>query len=232
MQLRGVANFSSKRLIFGALLEREVTGQGRWVHTSLLESMISVMDFQAARYTVAGEVPSQAGNDHPRLAPMGAFETADGMVNIAASSDKMFHDFCKILSAEHLIQNPKFADSRNRFLNRKDLNLEINEITRTLDTAFLVEKLNEAGCPCGPINTIDQTFADPQVQHLEVSKPADHPSMGEIGLIKTPINMPDIPEANNIRRVAPKLGEHTAEILAEYGFSPADIKGLKKSGVV
>ena len=158
-----------------ALLDREVTGQGRWVHTSLLESMINMMDFQAARWTVAKDVPQQAGNDHPTMSPMGVFEAADGKVNIAAGSPKMFRNFCEVLNAPHLLENPNYSNNHQRVLHRQELSREINEITGKIPMEVLVEKLNGVGCPCGPINSIDQAFADPQVRHLEISKPLDHP---------------------------------------------------------
>ncbi len=215
-----------------ALLDREITGKGRWVHTSLLESMISMMDFQAARWTVAKDVPPQAGNDHPTQSPMGVFDAADGKVNIAASSEKMFRNFCNALNAPHLLENPVYSNNKNRALHREELNREINEITSKIPQADLVEKLNDVGCPCGSINSIDQAFADPQVQHLEISKPVDHPELGRIGLIRMPINMPDIPDALEIRKRAPELGEHSDEILVEFGYNDEEIARLRKEGVI
>jgi formyl-CoA transferase len=215
-----------------ALLDREVTGKGRWVHTSLLESMINMMDFQAARWTVAKDIPPQVGNDHPTQSPMGVFEAADGKVNIAASSPKMFRNFCGVLNAPHLLENPNYSHNNNRALHREELNREINDITGKIPMATLVEKLNEVGCPCGPINSIDKAFADPQVQHLEISKPAEHPHLGRIGLIRTPINMPDIPGALEIRQPAPELGEHSDEVLAELGYSEEEIANFREAGVI
>jgi formyl-CoA transferase len=215
-----------------ALLDREVTGKGRWVHTSLLESMISLMDFQAARWTVAEEVPPQVGNNHPTQSPMGVFNAADGQVNIAASSEKMFPNFCKALNASHLLENPNYSNNNGRALHREELNREINEITSQIPRAALVEKLNEVGCPCGPINSIDQAFADPQVQHLGISKPVDHPNFGRIGLVRMPINMPDIPNALEIREPAPELGGNTDEVLAEFGYSKEEIAGFREAGVI
>jgi len=215
-----------------ALLDREVTGEGRWVHTSLLESMIAMMDFQAARWTVAKDVPPQVGNYHPTFVPMGTFDAADGKVNIAASSGKMFRNFCTVLNATHLLENPDYADSQKRVKNREALNREVNEITSQFSRDDLVEKLNEVGCPCGPIYRVDQAFADHQVQFLEMSKPVDHPKLGGIGLVRMPINMPDIPNAHEIRRPAPELGENADEILAAYGYSESEISDLRNKGIV
>jgi crotonobetainyl-CoA:carnitine CoA-transferase CaiB-like acyl-CoA transferase len=215
-----------------ALLDREVTGQGRWVHTSLLESMINMIDFQAARWTVAKDVPPQAGNNHPTMSPMGVFDAADGQVNIAASSPKMFRNFCQVLNAPHLLENPDYSNNYQRAIHREALSREINEITGKIPMEVLVEKLNEVGCPCGPINRIDQAFADPQVQHLEISKPLDHPGLGPIGLIRTPINMPDIPGASEIRQAAPELGQHSHEVLAELGYDEVEISGFREAGII
>jgi crotonobetainyl-CoA:carnitine CoA-transferase CaiB-like acyl-CoA transferase len=215
-----------------ALLDREVTGKGRWVHTSLIESLLSMMDFQAARWTVAKDIPPQAGNDHPTRSPMGAFDAADGKVNIAAFSEKMFRNFCKALNANHLLENPNYSSGGSRALHRDRLNREINEITSQLPKDVLVEKLNEVGCPCGPINRIDQAFSDPQVKHLEISKPVDHPDLGRIGLIRMPINMPDIPDALEIRRLAPEAGEHSNEVLTELGYNEEEIASFRSEGVI
>ncbi len=215
-----------------ALLDREVTGKGRWVHTSLLESMINMMDFQAARWTVAKDVPPQVGNNHPTMSPMGVFDAADGKVNIAASSPKMFGNFCEVLNAPHLLENPNYSNNYRRVLHREELSLEINEITGKIPMDILVEKLNGVGCPCGPIKSIDQAFADPQVQHLEISKPLDHPGLGPIGLLRTPINMPDIPGASEIRQPAPELGQHSDEVLAELGYDEEEISGFREAGII
>lgn len=217
--------------ILAALLDREFTGKGRWVHTSLLEGLISLMDFQAARWTVSREIPPQAGNDHPTASPMGVFDAADGKVNIAASSEKMFRNFCQALNAGHLAENPNYATSVKRAQNRKDLNREINEITGKIAMVELVEKLNNAGCPCGPIYSIDQTFADPQVQHLEISKVVEHSQLGSIGLVRMPVNMSDLPRANEIRRPSPEPGEHNEEVLKEFGYTKEEIERLKETGV-
>jgi crotonobetainyl-CoA:carnitine CoA-transferase CaiB-like acyl-CoA transferase len=215
-----------------ALLDREVSGRGRWVHTSLLESIIAMMDFQAARWTAAKDVPSQAGNNHPTFAPMGVYDAADAKVNLAASSNKMFQNFCKALGATHLMENPDYVGSRNRSRNRSSLNRDINAVTSQLSQAELVEKLNAAGCPCGPIYRINQTFQDPQVKHLEIAKQVSHPTMGTIGLIRNPINMPDLKDASEIRHRAPTLGEHSQEVLVELGMTESEISKLRQAGAI
>ncbi len=134
-----------------ALLHRELTGEGQWVHTSLLESMLSKIDFQGARYTMNHEVPEQQGNDHPVAVPMGTFQSKDGLVNIAASSGKMFANFCKVTGAEHILENPAFADPSERRKHKAELKQEVNAASRKFTTAELVEKLNAVGVPCGPI---------------------------------------------------------------------------------
>jgi len=218
--------------ILMALLDREVSGKGQWVHTSLLESLVSMMDFQAARYTVAGDVPPQVGNDHPTFSPMGTYDASDGKINLAASSNKMFKSFCLALNAERLLEDPDYAGGRQRSRNREALNKDINAVTSRFTRKELVERLNAAGCPCGPIYSIDQTFGDPQVRHLGISQTVDHPDMGNIGLIRNPLNMPDTGNGGEIRRLAPRNGEHTEEILAAHGYTRTDIDSLKASGAI
>ena len=159
-----------------ALIEREISGEGQWVHTSLLEAQIFMLDFQASRWLMAGEVAKQAGNDHPTGIPTGLFPTADGQINIAASGDNMFRRFCEAADAMALLDDPDYATGAARSKNRKALNERISEITKKRPSAYWVELMNEVGVPCGPLYTIDQTFADPQVQHLEMARPIDHPS--------------------------------------------------------
>src|SRR4249919_1012785 len=154
-----------------ALLERDVSGEGQWVTTSLLQAKISMLDFQAARWTVAGDVPGQAGNDHPTGIPTGVFPTSDGHINIAASGQHIYERCCKALGAESLIKDPDYANGALRSKNRKRLNAELGEFTKRYTSAALVDKLNAAGVPSGPIYSVDQTFKDPQVQHLGMAVP-------------------------------------------------------------
>jgi len=215
-----------------ALLHRELTGEGQWVHTSLLESMLCKLDFQAARYTMNGEVAQQEGNNHPTLSPMGVFDTADGQVNMAASTDKMFKAFCQAMDADELGENPDYQSTEGRLRNRDSLWQKVNKLTRQFPTMELVNKLNGAGIPCGPINSIDQAFADQQVKHLAMTKLASHKELGEFELLRSPINLSNYSHESKFERPGPELGEHSVEILQELNYSDDQIERLLHSGVV
>jgi crotonobetainyl-CoA:carnitine CoA-transferase CaiB-like acyl-CoA transferase len=215
-----------------ALLDREVTGEGQWVHTSLLEAMIQMLDFQASRWTIAGEVAPQAGNDHPTGIPTGVFPTADGHINIAAAGDGLYARLCRALEAENLIDDPEFASGPARSKNRNKLNAILGEITRARPSQHWIDLLNEAGVPCGPIYSIDQVFADPQVKHLKMARPVDHPTLGEINLVGQALNMTRVPEPERIPRPTPELGQHTDEVLREAGYDDDAIARLRAAGAV
>ena len=210
--------------IFTALLERAVSGEGQWVHTSLLEAQIAMLDFQAARWTIGNEVPPQAGNNHPTGIPTGVFETSDGHINIAASGDHIYQRFCHALQAPELLSDERFSTGKARYRHRDELNEVIAGYTVANTSAHWVAILNHAGVPCGPIYSIDQTFADPQVQHLEMTQPLTHPTLGEVRVIDQPVNMSRTPP--RMRRPAPECGEHTQEVLREFGFSLDEINHL------
>jgi formyl-CoA transferase len=212
-----------------ALLEREHSGEGQWVNTSLLQALIAMLDFQAARWLIAHEVPPQAGNDHPTAIPTGVFRTADGHINIAASG-KLYERLCKALGAPELFTHPDFSEYRLRSKNRIALNAEIEKHTVKRTSAEWIEHLNEAGVPCGPIYTIDKMFADPQVQTLGMAQPLVHPQLGRQEVIGQGVNLSRTPA--QMRRHAPDSGEHTREILEQFGYDAAAIEDLKKRGVV
>jgi len=212
-----------------ALLEREHSGEGQWVNTSLLQALIAMLDFQAARWLIAHEVPPQAGNDHPTAIPTGVFKTADGYINIAASG-KLYERLCKALGAPELFTHPDFSEYRLRSKNRIALNAEIGKHTVKRTSAEWIDLLNEAGVPCGPIYTIDKMFADPQVQTLGMAQPVVHPQLGRQELVGQGVNLSRTPA--QLRKHAPDSGEHTREILEQFGYDAAAIDDLKKRGVV
>ena len=215
-----------------ALLEREVSGQGQWVHTSLLQSIISMMDFQAARYLKDGEVPKQAGNNHPTSIPTGVFPTADGHINIAASGTVLFERFCKALGVPEWIEDPRFNSFDTRKTNRDELNEKIGEVTSTKPSQYWVDLLNETGVPCGPIYNMKQVFDDPQVKHLGIATPMESPALGTVNIVGQPIVMERTPQPKKMRRPTPELGEHTDEVLTELGYSKEKIAELRAQDVI
>src|SRR5215470_5713854 len=188
--------------ILTALLEREKSKKGQEVQTSLLQSQIFMLDFQAARYLVKGEVAKQAGNNHPTSIPTGVFRTADGYINIATAGQKIWERCAEALEAPELVNRPEYANGPNRSKNRDALNAEINEITAKRPTAEWVERFNEAGVPCGPIYSIDQTFADPQVKHVGIAQPVKTRDKTPLTLVGQPVSLSRTPS----RLVAPPPG--------------------------
>ncbi len=216
--------------IMVALLEREVSGQGQWVHTSLLEAQIAMLDFQAARWLMAQEVPGQAGNNHPTAIPTGVYECSDGYLNIAAGGQSMFERLCTALDAKDIASNPDYVDDKARLKNRDQLNADISAYTKQKGCSEWIDHFNRTGVPCGPINTIDKVFEDPQVQHLGMAAPARSPALGELHLVGQAVNMSRAPR--EIRNAAPGRGEHTADILSALGYGAETIAEFREQGVV
>jgi len=213
-----------------ALHERERSGEGQWLHTSLLEAMVAMLDFQAARWTMCGDVAGQAGNDHPTMIPMGTFATEDGHVNLAAPSGRLWTQFCRATGLEDLLDDPAYATSAQRSERRGKLNARIAEVLERQPTAHWVKTMNEVGVPCGPVNRIDETFADPQVEHLGLAEAVGHATLGEVTIVRNALNLTRTP--HGLRSAAPEPGEHTAEVLAELGLGPDEIADLRARGVV
>jgi formyl-CoA transferase len=216
--------------ILVALLERERSGKGQWVHTSLLQAMVTMLDFQAARWLIAGEVPPQAGNDHPTVIPTGVFATADGHINIAASGQNMFRRLCEALGTERLLDDPRFKTAPDRSTNRKALAPELEKAFVTKKSAEWVELLNAKGVPSGPILDVKQVFENEQIQHLRMAVPVQHPALGEIRVQAPPVTLSRTPAS--VRTHAPDTGEHTDEILGELGFSGEQIAALRAEKVI
>lgn len=212
-----------------ALLNRERTGEGAWIQSSLLQAQVALLDFQAARWLIDGQAPGQAGNDHPTATPMGVYPTADGAMNIAATGDRMWRAFCEVIGRPDLPEDPRYATPRDRLANRPALNGLIREITTTRTAAAWTEALLAAGIPCGPINSIDQVFEDPQVAHLGLVGEVEHPTRGPLKVLNQPIHVSG--ETPTLRAPTPEAGEHTDEVLEALGFGPEDIAGLRARGV-
>lgn len=216
--------------ILTALLEREVSGEGQWVQSSLLTAQIALLDFQAARWLATGEVPKQAGNDHPTSIPTGVFPTADGNINIACAGEAIWRRLCDTLGLQPLTTDARFSNGGARSKNRVELNALIGDVTRGRSSSHWVEALNAAGVPCGPINAIDEVFADPQVQHLGMAQEVEEPAEGPKRLVGQPIRLSRTP--SRLRTASPQKGQHTSEILAELGFGEGEVAELKKDGIV
>lgn len=213
-----------------ALLEREESGEGQWVHTSLLQAQVWMMDFQAMRWLMNGEIPGQSGNDHPTSAPTGVFKTADGFMNIAAMGNDMFERLCKVIGAEPLLADERFKSVPLRGKNRPALNEALNEKTQAQTTAHWIDQMNKAGVPCGPILNMQETMEDPQVQHLGMAQSLEHPKLGEIKLVGQAVKFSRSPLRQF--KAAPERGEHNAEIFTGLGFSEVQLSDLKQEGVI
>ena len=213
-----------------ALYERQKSGKGQWVSVSLLEAQIAMLDFQAARYLMEREVAGQAGNDHPTMAPMGAFKTADGYINIASAGNAMWKRLCKALDLIKLVNNPDFKDDNSRVKNRKKLNNLLNTVLASDSSAVWIKKLNTVSVPCGPIYSIDEVFSDPQVKHAGMAQSVKHKKLGNINLVGQPVTLSRTP--SRLSTAAPEKGEHADEILKEYGYDPESIAKFKREGTV
>jgi crotonobetainyl-CoA:carnitine CoA-transferase CaiB-like acyl-CoA transferase len=218
--------------IMVALIDREATGKGQWVHTSLLESIIQMLDFQGARWLIKGEVAGQAGNNHPTGTPTGVFPTSDGHINIAAAGTNLFDRMNTAIGADDLAADERFRSGEGRTENRKELNVLIAGYTKGKTSDEWIEILNDAGVPCGPIYNIDQVFANEQVQHLGIAKTVNHKSLGTMNVVGQALNMTGTPQPDTLRMATPELGEHTDDVLAELGYGTDKIAALHNGDIV
>jgi crotonobetainyl-CoA:carnitine CoA-transferase CaiB-like acyl-CoA transferase len=215
--------------ILVALLERETSGRGQWLHTSLLESMVYMMDFQTSRYLIDGEVGVQAGNFHPTSIPTGVYKARDGYLNIAVFGSKIWERFCNILGAPEWIEDPRYHDKPSRSVNRDALNAEIEQRLAAHDRAHWIRQFNDGGVACGLINDMREVFEEPQIEHLGMVKTVVSQRLGTQRLVGQPIQLARTP--STIARAAPRRGEHTEEVLAELGLSPEQLARMKSTGV-
>jgi len=216
--------------ILTALHERERSGRGQWIYTSLIEAQIFMLDFQAARWTMNADLPVQEGNNHSMMTPMGAFKTSNGYINIAPLP-AMWRKCCQGLGAAHLADHPDYNTPEQRNAHRAQLVSAINVLTEARESEYWIETLNALGVPCGPIYTLDQTFADPQVRHLGIAQSVHADAIGhDITLIGQPIHMSR--STTRIADAAPGCGEHTEEILLDLGYQPEQIDALEERGII
>jgi crotonobetainyl-CoA:carnitine CoA-transferase CaiB-like acyl-CoA transferase len=216
--------------VMTALLERESSGRGQWVQSSLLQSGIALLDFQAARYLMKGEVPPQVGNDHPTSMPTSAYRTKDGYINVAASGEGMWQRLCRAIGREDMLEAEEFKGLQKRAENRAKLNAAINEALQKKTSAEWIEILNGASVPCGPIYSVDQVFADAQVRHLGAATTVEHPNLGRFEVLAQAAKLSRTPAT--VVAPTPEVGEHTDEILRELKYNAEEIDKLHKGGVV
>jgi len=212
--------------IMVALLEREVSGEGQWVNTSLLQAQIFMLDFQAARWLQMHEVAKQAGNNHPTSIPTGVFKTKDGHINIASTGQVMWERLCNALQALELIKHPDYATGALRSKNRDALNAEIDKRTVHKTSTEWIDVFNKIGVPCGPIYSIDEMFADEQVKHIGIAQAAKRPDGSEQVFVGQPVKLSRTP--SEIVATPPAQGQHTDEVLKEFGFADIEIAELHK----
>lgn len=213
-----------------ALLERAQSGRGQWIQTSLLQAQVFMLDFQAARFLMDGDIPTQAGNNHPTSIPTGVFKTKDGHMNLAVAGQEIWKRFAAAMGRKDWIEDPRYVDPPARSENRDALGEEIEEITRNRTTAEWVDIMNEAGVPAGEINDIGQVFENPQVHHLGLAQPVNSYERGETRLVGQPIIMSRTP--SRIAAPPPLAGQHSDDILKEIGYSDADIAAMRDHGAI
>ncbi|UYO94904.1 CaiB/BaiF CoA transferase family protein [Pollutimonas sp. M17] len=215
--------------ILVALLERESSGKGQWLHTSLLESLVYMMDFQTSRYLIDGEVATPAGNYHPTSIPTGVYKARDGYMNIAVFGSKIWERFCDILGAPEWVTDERYHDKPSRSVNRDSLNAEINRRLAAQDRSYWIARLNEGGVACGLINDLREVFDDPQIHHLNIVKEVMSERLGKQRMVGQPVQLTRTP--STIVRSAPRRGEHTEEILKTLGYGDEDLARMKSHGV-
>lgn len=216
--------------IMTALLERQTSGRGQWVQVSLLQTMVSMLDFQAARWLFLQEIPQQPGNDHPTSIPTGVYPTADGHITIAAGEQAMFRRLCAALERPDLMEHADFCSEALRSEHRQSLNAILADITRTRSSAEWIARFEQGHVAAGPIHQINEVFADAQVKHLAIAQPLHHPRLGDVEVVGQPFTLSRTP--SQMRTVAPDRGADSDDILAQIGYSAEQIAALREKGVL
>jgi len=216
--------------IMMALFDRNRTGVGRWVYTSLLETQVFLLDFQAARWLIDKEVAGQAGNDHPTGVPTSIYPTADGHISLAAPSPRVWARLCETLGKPEWLEKPEWNSRAGRRADRAALNATIAAVTREKPSAYWIDAFETAGVPSGPINAIDQVFADPQVQHLGIASPVQSPALGKLNLVASALNFSGAEKS--IHSAAPEYDAHTDAILRSVGYSIEQIGAMRAKGII
>ena len=216
--------------IMMALFERVSTGVGRWVTTSLLEAQVFMLDFQGSRWLMDGDVAGQAGNDHPTGIPTGVFPTADGHINIAASSGRLWERLAETIGHQEWTTREGWTTQKGRSTDRVAVNAAISAVTATMPSEHWIDVFEAAGIPCGPINTIDKVFADPQVKHLGMAVPMAHPRLGTKAVVASAIAISG--HRRDIRMATRDAGQDTDAVLREVGYSEAEIATMRAKGAV
>lgn len=215
-----------------ALLNRESTGKGQWVHTSLLEAGIFMLDFQASRWLQKGQIAKQAGNNHPTGIPQGCYKTSDKLINVSAVGDRLFARFCQAVGLDQLIEDEKYSTDEMRLENRDELNGIISKVLSQNNSEYWIEKLNRVGVPCGPVNNIAEMFSDEQVKHLKMNRKVKHHRLGELDVVRQPINFSEYEQPDELKYPAPDLGQHNKDVLMEFGFEEDYISSLLEKGII
>ena len=213
-----------------ALLERQKSGVGQWVNTSLLQAQIFMLDFQAARWLSEKQIAGQAGNNHPTSVPTGVFKTLDGSINLAVAGETIWKRFAEAIDREQWLQMEEFKDAKSRLKNRDYLNQLIEEVTITKTSNEWVEMLEKVGVPCGPINSIDKVFDDPQVKHLGIAQEIETIPFGDTKLVGQPFNLSR--SSSSMKRRPPEKGEHNEDVFGDLGFSAEELDDLKEKNII
>ncbi len=225
-----VAGMFAAFAVVAALHARERTGEGQVIDATMIGGQVALLSRQAARYFADGTVPRPEGNIHASIVPYQTFRASDGHVNVGVANNALFERFCRAIDLEELLADPRFADNPSRVAHRKELVPVLERRIAQFTKAEVVRRLREANVPVGPINALDEVFADPVIRHLGLIAEVDHPTAGRVRAPGIPVRLSGTPAS--VRRHPPLLGEHTDEVLAELGYTTQEIAGLRRGGAI